>query len=106
MSNVLVLMDSFAILKQQPFPDFLQALLNSYDVSKADLHQYLFDQGFYIEKTSMYRYFNPNPKVTRIPDEDFLHIFAQCLGMSDTHREALLAIRQMKRRQQRVHRSA
>lgn len=98
MTEVTVIMASLYAVQEEPFAFFLQDLLDTHGQDKSTLYEYLFEQGYAIEKTSMYRYFNLNPDVNRIPDPEFIDHLAAFLALSDEQRLSLHLLRQMKRR--------
>lgn len=79
------------------FSEILTSLLTESGYSKSDLYLYLIQQGFAIEKTSMYRYFNTAQGTGRIPDKSFLRHFAAFVGLSTRDEMALLNLWQIKR---------
>lgn len=58
-----------------------------------DLHEYLDQQNYEIEKTSLYKYFNPKKQTNRLPSEkQFLELLADFLKMSSTEAEGLVLL--------------
>lgn len=91
------ILQAFATIQKTHFATILQALLDETGVSKSELHAYLLERGFEIEKTSLYRYFNGN----RIPDEDFLNHFCDFLALPRTQAQALQGLWEAKRSRKR-----
>lgn len=96
------LLNAVSVIQQTPFSVFLQDLLKERGGSKSALYDYLVAQDYYIEKTSLYRYFNASKGVNRIPDALFLCWFARYLNLSEQEERALLMLWQMKRRRKKV----
>lgn len=94
------ILDSMLVIQQTAFPRLLQSLLEERNGTKSDLFDYLETRGYIIEKTSLYRYFNANYRVNRLPDREFLRLFAQYVDIGAEQEAALLALWQMKRRRQ------
>lgn len=92
-------------LLQTPFAHVLNSLLEERGGTRAALYEYVFAHGCEIEQSAMYRYFNPNRKVTRLPAGEpgrrFLVCFADYLRLNEAERAALILIWQVQRRQQR-----
>jgi hypothetical protein len=90
-------LESVVTIQQVSLPALLQSLLEERGRSKAELYDFLIDRQYLIEKTSLYRYFNPNKQVTRIPDADFILHFAEFVGLPFELRVALQVLWQVKR---------
>jgi hypothetical protein len=85
-----------SLIQATDFPTCLGSLLSERQKARKELHAFLLDHDFWIQRTSLDRYFNP--KTTRMPHTRFLELFAEFLGLSDTERRALFDLWQMKRR--------
>lgn len=94
---VMSLIESLYEIQRIPFPQFLQSLLEQHNKSKPELYEFLYSHGYIIKETSMYRYFNPNPAVRRMPDEDFICLFADFLQLSSEQKTALRNLWELKR---------
>jgi len=81
------------LVQKTPYPQILKELLEESGKSRSELYGYLFHNGYIIEKTSMYHYFNS--RNMRIPDEIFLHHFADFLGLDEDEREALILMKKL-----------
>jgi hypothetical protein len=84
-------------LQSLSYPNLLLQLLEDAGKTRGELYSYIFFKGYLLEKPSMYRYFNPNPKVNRKPDEEFLAHFADFVGLNDSQCNALILMREFKR---------
>jgi hypothetical protein len=100
--SVYALMDTFYRLQQHSFASILQSFLDEAKLSKSTLYEYLWQQGYWMEKTSMYKYFSDNPKVTRLPEEGFLRHFAAFVQLSPEQTSALYGLWELKRQQRQL----
>lgn len=97
------LMDSVYRAQQSSFPELLKSFLDERGASRAELYEYLMEQQFLLEKTSMYRYFNTtNPGVARLPEPEFLRHFAAFLNLSREQESALVFLYEIKRTRRRA----
>jgi hypothetical protein len=69
---------------------FLRAILLDKGVSIIELYQKLQAKGFYLNRESLYRYFNPSQKSNRFPSQDFIKAFSEVLQLTDEQSELLL----------------
>jgi hypothetical protein len=98
MFSVCELMDSVYRVQQSSFPELLKSFLDERGVNRTELYDYLVEQDFLLEKTSMYRYFNTtNPGVARLPEPEFLRHFAAFLNLSREQESALIFLYEIKR---------
>ncbi len=93
---------ALSTIHQKSFSEILESLLYEAGRSKSELHSYLIRQGFEIEKTSMYRYFNVKKRSGRIPDKGFLRHFSLFVGLSPSEEKALTLLWHMKRQRRRL----
>lgn len=91
-------LQTIARVEEITFPDILQQCLDEANLTKSGLHEYLYNNHYCIEKTSIYRYFNPTEGVSRMPDEEFLGLFADYVGLDDRQYEGLCLLYQLKRK--------
>lgn len=88
-----------------PFAHILNNLLEERGGTRAALYEYIFARGCEIDQTAMYRYFNPNERVTRLPSgkkgDLFLACFGEYLHLNEAEYAALILIWQVQRRQKR-----
>jgi hypothetical protein len=100
-----VVLQSATTLLTIRFADLLLALLEERQLSRAQLYDFVFAQGCHIDQTAMYRYFNREPKSSRLPagekGQQFLELFAAFLKLSEQEYAALMLVWQIQRRQRR-----
>lgn len=94
--SIYALMENFYNLQRHSFAHVLQAFLDETGVSKSELYEYLWQQGYCIEKTSMYKYFSENPKVTRLPEALFIQHFTTFLELSPEQTRGLFGVWELK----------
>jgi hypothetical protein len=99
MVSTLLLMDAVFELEQMSFPEFLRLCLEEHQSSILELHDFLTERDFPIDRNGFYRYFNPNPKVYRKADKRFLCLFAEFLQLSPQQEAALYLMWRKKRRE-------
>lgn len=96
--STLTVLDAMLIVHHTPFPVLLNNLLDETQSTKSDLHNFLLANNYLIEKTSIYRYFNPCPRSNRMPSCRFVELFADFLDLADVEKFALQRLWQMKRK--------
>lgn len=93
------------VLLKVTLPHVLAGLLVHHHRTRSELYEYVFAQGCDLDQATLYRYFNPNPGVTRLPSgsrgKQFLTLFCEFLDLSLEQRTALTLIWQIQRRQRR-----
>jgi len=77
-------------IANREFAEILKTLLNERSLSISDLYDYLWERGYIIEKSSVYRYFNYKRQTNRLPDESFLRHFAEFAGLSTNEQKGLI----------------
>ena len=70
----------------------LKIILDEKRIEVIKLHQILQDQGYMINRESLYRYFNPSPKSRRYPSLDFIDAFSVALRLNQQEAELLRSL--------------
>ena len=70
----------------------LVVLLNERSISVRKLHLYLEDKEYYLSIQSVYRYLKSGQSAGRFPPLDFVKIFGQVIGLSDTEQKLLIQL--------------
>ncbi len=84
-------LQAMLIVMQADFHQVMKALLNESGTSVPSLHDYLDTHQYSLLRSSVYRYFNENRESQRTPDDDFLRLFGEYIGLSKKETEALIA---------------
>ena len=103
MSNAtLQILDAMLIVHHTEFPVLLDNLLAESQATKGELHNFLLKQGYEIDRSSIYRYFNPRPSTNRRPDKRFVELFAEFVGLNEVTSFALQQLWNIKRRKSSI----
>ncbi|PSF37061.1 hypothetical protein C7H19_11505 [Aphanothece hegewaldii CCALA 016] len=72
------------------FSELLKKILKKKEVSIKKLFYKLQEQNYYMNRESLYRYFNSNPKCNRFPPKSFILAFSKALHLSVEQTQLLL----------------
>lgn len=92
-------LEAFMTIARMCFAEFLSTYLEENGKSRRALYRYVQLQGITHDFTAMDKYFNPNPKVNRIPrNKRFVELFAAFLELDAVQTAYLIDLWQFKRK--------